>query len=114
MPTPYLEVAREDIFQSPNGGNRPNVPDILILITDGIPGIRVRDTIPEADRTKDANIFIISVSVTADVLIETLLQISSNNVVLTVTDFTALNSLLESLAQRTCEAGEYEVVYAFI
>ena len=102
-----LEFAREYIFGSPGGGNRQGIPDILILITDGIPNEREIDTINQANRTKDAGIFIISVGITDNINEAELITISSNNIALTVADFDALDNMLDSLAGSTCEAGKY-------
>ena len=101
-----LEVAREQIFQFPNGGNRPRIQDVLILITDGIPNERRDDTIPQATATKDANIIIISVGITSSVNEAELRQISSTDNVLAIDDFAALDDNLGRLAQSTCEAGK--------
>ncbi len=101
-----LELARERIFRGSNGGNRPRIPDVLILITDGIPNEREDDTIPEARDTKDANIFIISVGITSNVNVAELRQISSADDVLAIDDFAALDDNLGRLAQSTCEAGK--------
>ncbi len=98
-----LELARENIFG--RSDDRPLIPNILILITDGIPNEREGDTINQADLTKAAGIFIISVGITEEINEAELISISSNDVVLTVSDFAALDNLLDSLAESTCEAG---------
>ena len=101
-----LQVAREQIFLSSNGGNRPGIRDVLILLTDGIPNEREDDTIPQATITKSASIFIMSVGITSSVNEAELRQISSADDVLAIDDFAALDDNSGRLAQSTCEAGK--------
>ena len=61
-----MYIARTRLFD-PKYGNRPNITNILILITDGVPTIDADKLQGEVDRIKEANIKIIAVGVTNDV-----------------------------------------------
>ncbi len=54
-------MTREECFDRLNG-NRLNVPDVAIFITDGYPTMKVEDTLTEAENVKKAQIYIIAVS----------------------------------------------------
>ena len=56
----------EEIFQERNG-DRPDVLDVAIVITDGKANEREDDTAVEAQRAKDRDIYIIVVGVTSSV-----------------------------------------------
>jgi len=45
-------------------GDRPNVPNVALLITDGIPNERESDTVPQANNVKSRDIEIVVVGIT--------------------------------------------------
>jgi len=61
-----LYIARTRLFD-PKYGNRPNVTNIIILITDGVPTVDADKLQAEVDLIKAENIKIIAVGVTDDV-----------------------------------------------
>ncbi|XP_069108499.1 cartilage matrix protein-like [Argopecten irradians] len=54
-PADAIKFARSTIF-SPQGGDRPDAPNIIILITDGLANMNPRRSIPEADLARDEGI----------------------------------------------------------
>ena len=52
---------------TPEAGDRPDVRDILILVTDGVPTREADSLIPETQRLKDQGVRIIAVGVTNQV-----------------------------------------------
>ena len=58
-----LRLMRTQIFNSANG-DRPNVPDVAILITDGVPTLDVDELLEEVHLDWAANIHIVGVGVT--------------------------------------------------
>ena len=97
-----LRAARLVMF-SPSNGARPAVPEILILLSDGIANTEERQTLNEANLTKAANITIFTVGVTNRVDQDQLRQIASTpDKFFYVSHFTQLNSVLQQLLNITC------------
>ncbi len=106
--TTGLNTVRESIFLDPASGNRAYIPDILILITDGLDSERdhaAMDT--QADLTKQAGITILSVGVGNNVDSQQLRNISSNDQAFMASNFTVLGTLLDELTAATCAAGDF-------
>ena len=57
-----LQTMREEMFTRANG-DRPNVDNIAIVLTDGVSNINSRRTIPEAEQTRAANIHIYAIGI---------------------------------------------------
>ena len=57
-----LQTTREDMFSQANG-DRPNVDNIVVILTDGVSNINSRRTIPEAELTRAANIHIYAIGI---------------------------------------------------
>ncbi|KAJ8319985.1 hypothetical protein KUTeg_001572 [Tegillarca granosa] len=53
---------RNTMFTTANG-DRPNVPNVAIIITDGVSNINARETIPEAEAARKANIHIYAIGI---------------------------------------------------
>ncbi len=98
-----LDLARTDVFEQ--RGNRLEAKDIAIVITDGIPNERIRDTIPAADRLKASGqgVTIVSVGVTNQIDENQLRAIASSpsDVILTPS-FDTLNNEIDALTARAC------------
>jgi hypothetical protein len=92
--------------------NREDCPDVIVLISDGVPTTRGPDTIPAANASKDAGTFIVSVGV-GDFSTAILEEISSNDKVIRVDNFQALldvvdttfNNILEACPPETTTVG---------
>jgi len=70
-----LRVLRTDAF-TPEHGDRAGVPNVGIMVTDGIPTVDQNLTIPEAQKCREANIRLFSVGVTNDIDLQTLNNIA--------------------------------------
>jgi len=98
-----LRTAREDMF-TPLNGSRPDVPKILILLTDGTANVEPSNTIPEATLTKLRNIKIYTVGVTHEVDEDQLREIASTpEYFFFASNFTQLNSVLQYLVENSCK-----------
>ena len=94
-----LNVARTQVF-SQGRGDRPNVPDIIILLTDGKPTVDT-DRLPnEIDLLKRRNIPIIGVGVGPAVDNDFLRRISDHQ--FHVNDFNELRTLVQRIIDRSC------------
>ena len=103
-----LRTAREMMFTEQNG-SRPEVPKILILLTDGTANVEEPDTLPEADLTKAANITIYTVGVTHAVDEDQLRAIASiPDFFSFALNFTQLNNVVGQVVENSCkEAPTY-------
>jgi len=100
-----LRVARSTLF-SPRNGARPDLPNILILVTDGAANIDDQLTIPEADSAKAAGIEIFTVGITTHINEQQLRQIATTpSHFYFASDFAALGSVLQSLLDHSCTAA---------
>ncbi|XP_071148584.1 matrilin-3-like [Mytilus edulis] len=57
-----LQRMREEMFSVANGDRR-GVPDICLILTDGVSNINSRRTIPEAGKSRDAGIHIYAIGI---------------------------------------------------
>ena len=93
-------------FTSGNG-DRANVQNFAIIITDGVSTINKENTIPEARSARDDGIRVLSVGITNNVDVNELREMSSEPQQEGVTfwrsaDFNQLNSIIDSLVSETC------------
>ncbi len=102
-----LRLTRQACFDS-QFGERPHVPNIAIVITDGLPTVFEYDTNTEATELKQIATTI-AVGVTKDVepvflkLISSLPQRANENY-FSAPDFASLEHILQSLVKETCKA----------
>jgi len=97
-----LRMARTELFSRQHGA-RPDVPKILILITDGTANIEERSTIPEANATKAAGIQIFTVGIGSEIKVEQLRAIASmRSYYYFATNFDTLNDVLQRLLNYSC------------
>ena len=111
-----LDLSRRELFGG-RRGDRPDSPNILILITDGKPNEQEGDTINFANAAKRGGISIITVGITNDIDVDQLLRISSNGQVLTVGSFSNLQLVLVALLRTTCnvdKTGKYSCLQKII
>jgi len=98
-----LRTARDVMFTEQNGA-RPEIPDILILLTDGTANINESQTLPEADLTKAANIKIYTVGVTHEVDVHQLRAMASTrDYYFFASDFAELNNILQNVVENSCK-----------
>lgn len=88
-------------------GDRGGIPNVAIVITDGVSTIDTNLTIPEAEQARADNITVFSVGVTDKIDGTELRGISSlpqivNNNYFTSIDFTTLSAVKDRLVESTC------------
>ena len=98
-----LRAARMELFAR----DRPDVPDVILLMTDGKPTREEGGLISEASRIKADGIQLIGVGVGSDVdanLIRSLVTTPPNDFYFPVSDFNSLRNRLDSIVGATCRA----------
>ena len=106
-----LRIVDEMIFTE-EGGDRSNIANVLIIITDGQSNVNVTETIPTAKKLRDQkDVIIFTVGVTDLISEEELKGMSSEPQEPTVNyfvtaDFNQLEDVLEVIVNGTCEAAE--------
>ena len=107
-----LRVTREQCFNAGNG-DRPDIPNLAIFISDGVPFPPERrdPAIREAENLKNAGVSVVAIGVTNVIDMDLLRAISSapqeeGRNYFVATDFTALEAIRSSVAQGTCEVVE--------
>ena len=112
-----LRVTRESIFVSSNG-DRPDAPNIVIVLTDGNPNVDKEQTIPQAELLRDPDrnnvddTLVICVGITTMVNFTILQDVAStpagvgqgqpNPNVIEVDDFPQLNSRIGEILNAAC------------
>ncbi len=103
-----FKVTREQCFNS-GSGDRPNVPNLAIFISDGVPYPPERrdPAITEAEALKDAGVSVVAIGVTNVIDTDFLRSISSppqeeGQNYFMATDFTALESIRKAVGEGTC------------
>ena len=90
-------------------GDRNDVPNLAIVITDGMSNENEDKTIPYANDAKNDGIIVLAVGVTDDVNEAELAGISSNGregeTYWTTTDFRVLDRVLPLIVERACTTG---------
>ena len=103
-----LNYMRNDIFRRDNG-DRDNVPNIAIVITDGRSNMNEGETAIEANLAKQANIRIIAVGITDKInLAELRSMASDNDSLITVDNFDTLMQRLDNIISITCQKPTIE------
>lgn len=102
-----LNIMRTQMFTQENG-DRPSVPNIAVLLTDGVSNINALETVPEAERARADNIHIYAVGIglsdTTELRQIPSLPIDENMFV--VDDFHALDNMKEKILDQLCP-GSY-------
>ncbi|GAB1606677.1 type VI, alpha, partial [Argonauta hians] len=91
----------------PQNGNRPNIPNIVIVLTDGKSNVPASTTAEAMKLKKIATVF--SIGIGAKAFYPELKDIATDQAtdhVFTVNNFQALNKIRSNLAIRTCEVGK--------
>ena len=103
-----INIVREQIFTFQNG-DRPDAPDIVLLITDGISNINKGLTEKEAAKSRKAglNFFTVGIGLQSD---RELKQIVDNDYkkVFLVDDFTELNAIANDISTKICN-GKFSI-----
>ena len=100
-----LNMARTQMFTVANG-DRLNVPNFVIIITDGQSNINPTQTLPEAIEARISGIHIIVVSINQappNLEIRGMASAPDSNNILSITDFSQLTTIQQTLIQATCD-----------
>ena len=108
-----IRVARQQCF-NPSNGDRSNVQNVAIIITDGVPhpDDRREPTMRQAEILRSTGTKIIAVGITEDIDKELLKSLSSlpqteNKNYFTSASFTALNEISRSVGEQSCPEPVY-------
>ena len=102
-----LRAMHRDMFTAKNG-DRPEAPNIAIVITDGVSTFDSDLTIPEATKAKQKNIKVISVGISEGVKERELVGMASTPVedfVFYAANFSVLESIRVHLLDAACKAA---------
>ena len=115
-----LIVTRTQCF-NPSSGDRSDVNNVAIIITDGVPfpDAYRQPAIDEARALRNAGTIMVSVGITDFVDVAFLKEMSSSPQILNqnyfqVPNFDALTQIQKTVVEGTCEAIEGENVFSFI
>ena len=104
-----LRVTRTQCF-SPTNGDRPNIDNLAIIVTDGVPYPNNRRTpaLNEARSLRNAGAAIISIGITDNIDKEFLQEMASSPQIegqnfFTASNFDALKEIQRTVVQGTCE-----------
>lgn len=105
-----LRTMRTDMFQFRNG-DRPGVPNIAIMITDGISNVNSRRTIPEAElaRREGIHIYAIGIGLTDTRELNAMATVPARDNSFNVNDFNELAGIKQQLFSAVC-AGKYACI----
>ncbi len=113
-----LRVTRTQCFNVANG-DRPNVPNLAVIVTDGQPFPQNRRTpaLDEGRLLKDSGVTTILIGITDNIDVEFLRDLSSRPQLegqnyFTATDFAVLNTIQRTVVQGTCTTLEGELIIA--
>lgn len=96
-----LQTAREQVFG--RAGDRPNAPNLAILLTDGVPNEREADTRPQADLLKTiAKILVVGVTNKIDEQLLRYIATNSRTDYINTPDFAALEGIIDNLVRGAC------------
>ena len=98
-------------------GDRPNVPNLAIVVTDGVPfpPERRQPALDEAMALRDTGAAVISIGITDAIDVDFLRGLSSapqleGQNYFTATDFDVLNEIQKTVVEGTCEALEGQLI----
>jgi hypothetical protein len=98
-----LQTMHEDMFTEENG-DRPGVPNICIIMTDGVSNINYRRTIPEAEKAREKGIHIYAIGIALKDLTEVngIASEPASLNVFAVNTFDELEGLDEKIFEASC------------
>ena len=113
-----LRVMMENAFDpTRNGlrGDRPGVRNLAMIITDGESNINEADTIPNANRAKNAGIILMAMGITNAVNVDELRRISNNGIegqtYWLSPSFTVARDIVDSIVEQACSIIEEGYIY---
>ena len=113
-----LKIARTQCFNVANG-DRPNVDNLAIIVTDGVPypPFRKVPALEEAKALRNSGAAVISVGITDFIDVDFLKEMSSppqldRQNYFTAKDFNALSSIRKFVVQGSCDIIESKYIYS--
>ena len=111
-----LKVVRTQMFKVRHG-DRPNVPNILVVITDGTPNINVRRTSQEVRKLREAGIHLLAVGIGVDGNeavedLDIVATIPTAHSSFTVPGYRQLQSIRHKLNREICD-GEIKAIATY-
>ena len=110
-----LELARTRVF-NPDGGDRQDAPDYILLFTDGGANIRENETIPQAilDRIQGIRIAAVGVGRDIDMMeLRGIVSYPADSNINTVDSFSQLDQLADRLVDATCDGTYAYVIWIY-
>ena len=107
-----LNTMRTEMFTRANG-DRPNVPNICIVVTDGVSNINSRRTIPEAEqaRAEGIHIYAIGIGLTDTTELDGIASQPASENSFAEQEFSELRTLRDQVFAAFCP-GKHLAVYA--
>ena len=99
-----LRRMRRDMFVRTHG-DRPGVPNIGVLITDGYSSVDMHDTTVEANRARHKGIQLFGLGIGIEDFDELKLIANDENRVFSADDFDSLTDLVQTMADRICKGA---------
>ncbi|XP_033728444.1 collagen alpha-1(XII) chain-like [Pecten maximus] len=98
-----LKMMRTEMFRT-FAGDRPYVPNIAIVVTDGVSNINSRQTVPEADNAKSAGIqiYALGIGITEKKELKQIASSPLSDYLYTVEDFSELDLLQDNIFRNFC------------
>ena len=97
-----FRLARTELFTE-KGGSRPNVPKLLVLLTDGHPNFRER-AVREAYLLKKSGVYVVVLAIGKDINTEEPRKLASRpDDVIVARRYADLRRLIEQTRKRLCE-----------
>ena len=98
-----LKTMRTEMFTAANG-DRPDIPNVCIVLTDGVSNINARQTIPQAEMARDEgiHIYVIGIGLTDTTEIDGIASKPLDQNRFTVDDFSELSDLRNHVFSALC------------
>lgn len=104
-----LQYVRDNSFLSANGGGRPDVQKLVILLTDGENNAGLEVPEQEANKLKQDGVTVVAIGVGTKFVLAELQRIASQNeYVFTSDSFEQLNTLLDKIVNIACEGKQLQ------
>ncbi len=99
-----FQTAREGVLSQ--RGDRNNVPNLVILITDGVPNDRISDTQPQANLVKQTGAQVVTVGITDAVDVDLLRALASApSDYIASPSFADLSNIVRTLVGASCKTS---------
>ena len=101
-----IKKLKTDVFQNSNG-DRPGVPNVAVLVTDGYSSVNPLETIPQAQHARNSGIMLFSVGISLPDIDEIAAITDDMERIIVVDGFDELPDITKSL-KETIMRGNYQ------